>query len=1011
MRRFSIRATTVIAALVVVLTSITTSSQGRRVGRFDVEDVNGSEAVAGEVLVKLRRPVPRAQLPEIAAGVDAQEVEAIGRGGLVRVRSRSVSAAGLMEAFARRPDVLYAEPNFIVRALSDPVDQLYPQLWGLKNTGQAVNGGPAGVVGADIRAANAWDLTVGSTANVVAILDTGMDYNHVDLAPNVWSAPSAFTVTVGGIAITCQAGTHGFNAITRTCDPMDDHNHGTHVAGTIGAVANNGIGVAGVNWVASMMALKFLDAQGSGTTADAIILMDVARQVKAAFASSGAANIRILSNSWGGDDFSQAFLDEVNAANDDDMLFVAAAGNSGLPNDWFPNYPSSYDAPNIIAVAATTNTDDRAYFSNYGKTTVHLGAPGYDILSTVRGNTYAFLSGTSMATPHVSGAGALALSYCQMDTAQLKSTLVDSVDLISSMATTTISGGRLNVARALQSCSLPPGAPTSLTALAGDKQIKLTWVAGANATQYRIKRGTSAGGPYTTIASSVRGVQYTDTGLTNGTTYYYVISAGNVLGESGLSNEASATPQAPADLTITYFTAPSAVAAGAPMTVSVTTKNQGGGPAGPSTTAFYLSANTLVDSTDTRLPDTVSVPALAPGVSSAAVAIPINVPSDVAARTYYVIAKTDADNAVVEVSKANNASARSLAVGPDLIVSPLSVPSTAIPGAQFTATFTVRNQGAGSAPASTVEFYWSTNTTVEPGDTVLGSTGVGSLGASATQQGQVSLTTPTGQAWGTYYVLALADSAKIVAESSEGNNSAYAVARIGGDLTVSSVTAPTSLGAGLPFTATDTTKNSGGSDIGPSVTNFYLSSDASLTASDPLLGSRPVDGLAAGAVNTGSVTLTVPGDTRPGTYYVFAKADGPNTLTETQESNNTGYKGVTVGPDLTVAIGSVSTVRSGSPATFNDTVTNRGGGDAGATIVKFFLSTNYILDGNDIPLAETRPVTALAPGASSSGSTIVNIPGGLTPAYYYLFAQADASGSVVESTESNNTYYKYIRVE
>ena len=204
------------------------------------------------------------------------------------------------------------------------------------------------------------------------------------------------------------------------------------------------------------MGIKFLDANGSGTTADAIAAVEFAIAVKQAFAARGGANIRVLSNSWGGPDFSQALLDEVNAANAADMLVVAGAGNDSFDNDLLPFYPASFDAPNVVAVAATTRDDDLAWFSNYGASSVHLGAPGEDILSTTIGNTYAFMSGTSMATPHVSGAAALVLSRCDLDTAALKDTLLGSVDPLPSLTSITISGGRVNVNNALHACTAPP---------------------------------------------------------------------------------------------------------------------------------------------------------------------------------------------------------------------------------------------------------------------------------------------------------------------------------------------------------------------------------------------------------------------------------------------------------------------------------------------------------------------------------------------------------------------------
>ncbi len=292
---------------------------------------------------------------------------------------------------------------------------------------------------------------------MVGIVDTGIDYTHPDLAANIWTAPSAFSVTIGGVVINCAAGTHGYNAITNTCNPMDDNNHGTHVAGTIGAVGNDGVGVAGVNWKASMMGLKFLDATGNGTMANAIKAMEFAVQAKAVLGTA-VANVRVLSNSWSGSGFSQSLLNQINRTGSADMLFVASAGNSGLNNDAAPSFPASYSAPNIIAVAATNNLDERASFSNYGPATVHLGAPGVAILSTTLNNTYSAFNGTSMAAPHVSGAAALLLSACSLTTAGLKAALLTGVDPIPAMAGVTTTGGRLNVNNAIRAC-----APISVT--------------------------------------------------------------------------------------------------------------------------------------------------------------------------------------------------------------------------------------------------------------------------------------------------------------------------------------------------------------------------------------------------------------------------------------------------------------------------------------------------------------------------------------------------------------------
>jgi subtilisin family serine protease len=1009
MPRISISATLVVVAIGALLFPSAISSQGRRIGTLVVEDIDNRPAVAREALVRWRSPIPAAQVAQLASGLDADNLEPVGRSGVFRIRSRSIGAAALIAALSRRPDVVFAEPNFVVSTLAEPNDPLYPHLWGLRNIGQAVNGGAPGTAGADIRAADGWDVALGAASSVVAVVDTGIDYMHTDLAANMWSAPAAFTVTIGGVAITCQAGTHGFNAINRTCDPMDDHNHGTHVAGTIGATGNNSAGVVGVNWMASLMGLKFLAANGSGTIADAVDTIDFAVQVKEIFAGSAGANIRILSNSWGGGGFSQALLDQINAADDGDMLFVAAAGNNGIPNDILPSYPASYVAPNVVAVAATTNTDARAYFSNYGARTVHLGAPGVDVLSTLRGNAYGFFSGTSMATPHVSGAGALALSHCPLTTAELKATLVESVDPVASMATTTISGGRLNVRRAIDSCSAPPFAPAGLTAVGGDRQAKLTWPAAANATSYRVKRGTAPGGPYTLVASNIKTLPYVDAGLVNDTTYYYVVSAANVRGESADSPEASATPKLPSDVIVSSLSAPGSAAAGSPLAVSATTKNQGTGTAGPSTTRFYVSRNTLVDPGDVLLPEMHAVPSLAPG-ASATVSMSLGLPADLGAGIYYLMAKADADDVLFENQESNNASARMLTVGPDLIVSTLTVPGVAAPGAAVTASYAVRNQGTSQAAASTLRFFWSANWSLDAADTVLASADVGPIDAAGTASGQAMLTIPAGAATGTYYVIAQADSSKTVQESWETNNGAARTVRIGGDLVVSVFNAPSAGGAGVQISLGDTTGNTGASEIGASVTHFYLSPDALLSASDTLLGTRSIGALAAGETSVGVTPITIPAGTAVGSYYLFAKADGGNLVTETQEGNNAAIRSFTVGPDLIVSITSAPwPMLAGSAALVKDTATNRGGGEAGPSTVVYYLSTNYTLESGDQLLAE-RSIGSLGPGVSSTASTSMTVPAGTAPGYYYLIAKADAGGAVAESSETNNIRAQLIRV-
>ena len=419
------------AALAVALLGGFHHAQHRHDERITTR-VNGAEAVEGEVLVKYRD----------------------GRRGLHLIRSTSLRTSELLARLAQDPGVEFAEPNYLVRLLSVPNDPSFASLWGLFNNGFNLLGG-GGVAGADIDAPAAWDITTGSRKNVIGVMDTGIDYTHADLAANVWSAPAPFQVTIGGVTITCAAGTHGFNAVARTCDPMDDHAHGTHVAGIIGARGDNALGVSGVNWTASMMAIKVLGTSGSGTVADVVAGLEFAVQAKAAFAATSAANLRVLSNSWASSAPSTALRAAIDAANGADMLVVTAAGNSGTNNDAVPVYPASYALPNLVAVASSTSADQRSPFSNVGTASVQLAAPGSAILSTAPGNVYAVSQGTSMATAHVSGAALLTLSMCSVSTAELKSLLLASVDPVPAFSGLTVTGGRLNVRRMVQDCPRP----------------------------------------------------------------------------------------------------------------------------------------------------------------------------------------------------------------------------------------------------------------------------------------------------------------------------------------------------------------------------------------------------------------------------------------------------------------------------------------------------------------------------------------------------------------------------
>jgi len=348
--------------------------------------------------------------------------------------------------YRQQADVLYAEPNFLRHTMDAPVtpnDPLYSTMWSLHNTGQ-----DGGTPGADIRAPEAWAITTGSSSVVVATIDSGVDYGHSDLAANLWSNPSSTTITVGGTTVTCAPGTHGLNAIAMTCNPLDDNGHGTHVAGTIGAAGNNGTGVVGLSWQVELMSCKFLDFSGSGTTADLLTCLEYIALMK-----DRGVNVIATNNSYGGGGWSQAEFDAIDAHRQRGILFVAAAGNSwGRNNDLLAAYPANYELPHILAVAATDRFDAIADFSNVGPHTVHIAAPGKEILSTFPGNDYYSFSGTSMAAPHVVGVAALLKAQDpSRDWKTIKNLILAGGDTIPG-AEKTISRKRLNAYGALN-CS------------------------------------------------------------------------------------------------------------------------------------------------------------------------------------------------------------------------------------------------------------------------------------------------------------------------------------------------------------------------------------------------------------------------------------------------------------------------------------------------------------------------------------------------------------------------------
>jgi subtilisin family serine protease len=412
-----------------------------------------------EVLVKFRREVSFDDIKKIAAKNNdnvEDEIESVDK--LVAIDDMDgQSAEAVAEQYSKMSNlVVYAEPNIEVEAsplldiktvtpkdnvnpAEQPNDPMFSDQWALNNSGQ--NGGKKK---ADIDVLKAWKKTHGSRKVVVAVLDSGVDYTHQDLAVNMWTRPDNIPVYKDD-----ELGTipdlHGFSAVDDDRDPMDDNGHGTHCAGVIGAEGNNDEGIAGINWEVEIMPLKFLGRGGSGTTKDAIEAINYAIERK-----REGVNVRVINASWGSTTYSKALEDVIRAAGDEGILFVAAAGNDGSSNDSRPHYPSSYNLPNVISVAALDRADLMATFSNFGVKSVHVAAPGKDIVSTWLNGEYREASGTSMATPQVAGIAALVLAQDpKMSIQKLRQKLLSSVDLLDTLTGKLENAGRINAGKVL----------------------------------------------------------------------------------------------------------------------------------------------------------------------------------------------------------------------------------------------------------------------------------------------------------------------------------------------------------------------------------------------------------------------------------------------------------------------------------------------------------------------------------------------------------------------------------
>ena len=868
---------------------------------------------------------------------------------------------------------------------------------------------------AQIHAPEAWSLGYDGTGIVVGSFDTGVDGTHPDLAPRYR----------GNDAISW------FDPYGQHDEPYDGNGHGTHTTGTMlgGDFSGFQIGVApGARWIAA----KGWNNRDNATASAFHAIFEW-------FLAPGGDSANapdVVNSSWGMDPPScdPEFVADVAALRAAGIVPVFSSGNSG-PDPGTVLAPGSYAT--AFAVGATDFSDDIAEFSSQGPSACggilkpDVSAPGIAILSSLPGGIHLELDGTSMAAPHVSGAVAILRQISPgLTVDEVEAALVDgSVDRGAPGADNEFGAGRVDV---LNSASLVLGIPvvgvtatTPTAAEAGLVPGRFTVTRRGSTSSsltlgYTVSGTATPGSDYVALPGTVTipvGAASATITVTPIDDFEVELTETVVLtltaNPAYLASPAQATvsitsDEIPPDLVIAALTTPPTGGAGLPITLSDTTRNQGAAAAGASVTRYYLSSNAMLDASDVPL-GSRAVPALAAGASNSGSAT-VTLPAGLASGTYYILAKADGNDALVETQEENNVAYATLLIGPDLQVSSFTAPTDGGAGLPLVITDTTRNAGAGPAAASTTTYFLSTDSTLDAADAVLGNRSVPTLAASASDTGSVTVTIPSGTATGTYTLFARADSANVVSETYENNNTTSRTLRVGPDLTVTALTVPATAGIATVFTATDTTRNAGGGSAPATTTRYYLSLDGLPDAGDLLLGSRAVAALAPGATDTGSASLTIPAGTAGGAYFIVAVADGAGAVAETVETNNFTNRSIVVGADLTVsAFAAPTDGGAGLSITLTDTTRNQGAGTTAPTTTSFYLSTDGIFDAGDVLLG-SRAVPSLAASATSSGSVSVTIPAATATGTYTLFARADSGDVVSEAYENNNLASRTIRV-